>query len=295
MINNILIILLLIEIYSYDVCKYYGDNGDKLEKFLGNGTDRNEKCFSLSNSFGNGKCCIDGSQCVNINSTDSTQTSSSSGSSGSSSSVSSGSSSSGSSGSSSSGSSGSSSSVSSGSSSSVSSGSSSSVSSGSSSSVSSGSSSSGSSGSSSSGSSGSSSSGSSGSSSSGAPGSSSGNSLLRNMQQKVLQCPSKNGLNIYNNCGMAGIYEPQNNSTCIGISLVQGYCCFTKIEKGNDKAKACLRAKQLNKDKSKAPAEIEEYVKNIIGDGATISVECGKFNLKFYLILNFILSIIYLF
>jgi len=287
MINNILIILLLIGIYSYDVCKYYGDNGDKLEKFLGNGTDRNEKCFSLSNSFGNGKCCIDGSQCVNINSTDSTQTSSSSGSSGSSSSVSSGSSSSGSSGSSSSGSSGSSSSGSSGSSSSVSSGSSSSVSSGSSSS--------GSSGSSSSGSSGSSSSGSSGSSSSGAPGSSSGNSLLRNMQQKVLQCPSKNGLNIYNNCGMAGIYEPQNNSTCIGISLVQGYCCFTKIEKGNDKAKACLRAKQLNKDKSKAPAEIEEYVKNIIGDGATISVECGKFNLKFYLILNFILSIIYLF
>ena len=271
MINNILIILLLIGIYSYDVCKYYGDNGDKLEKFLGNGTDRNEKCFSLSNSFGNGKCCIDGSQCVNINSTDSTQTSSSSGSSGSSSSISSGSSSSGSSGSSSSGSSGSSSSVSSGSSSS------------------------GSSGSSSSGSSGSSSSGSSGSSSSGAPGSSSGNSLLRNMQQKVLQCPSKNGLNIYNNCGMAGIYEPQNNSTCIGISLVQGYCCFTKIEKGNDKAKACLRAKQLNKDKSKAPAEIEEYVKNIIGDGATISVECGKFNLKFYLILNFILSIIYLF
>ena len=263
MINNILIILLLIGIYSYDVCKYYGDNGDKLENFLGNGTDRNEKCFSLSNSFGNGKCCIDGSQCVNINSTDSTQTSSSSGSSGSSSSVSSGSSSSGSSGSSSSGSSGSSSSVSSGSSSSVSSGSSSS--------------------------------GSSGSSSSGSSGSSSGNSLLRNMQQKVLQCPSKNGLNIYNNCGMAGIYEPQNNSTCIGISLVQGYCCFTKIEKGNDKAKACLRAKQLNKDKSKAPAEIEEYVKNIIGDGATISVECGKFNLKFYLILNFILSIIYLF
>ena len=100
---------------------------------------------------------------------------------------------------------------------------------------------------------------------------------------------------VFNNCGMAGIYEPQNNSTCIGISLVQGYCCFTKIEKGNDKAKACLRAKQLNKDKSKAPAEIEEYVKNIIGDGATISVECGKFNLKFYLILNFILSIIYLF
>ena len=76
MLNNILIILLLIEIYpqNYNNCRY-GD-GD-LDKFLGNDTNRNEKCFSLSYSFGNGKCCIDKTshKCVDTNSTiDSTAT-----------------------------------------------------------------------------------------------------------------------------------------------------------------------------------------------------------------------------
>ena len=221
MLNNILIILLLIEIYpkNYNICSY--GNGD-LEKFLGNDTNRNEKCFSLSYSFGNGECCISKTslKCVDTNSIiestepqaptlttdlisenlDTTQSDDII----------------------------------------------------------------------------------------------TNKLLLRNVDEgeNDLYCPEKNKLNITNNCGMAGIYMPQKNSTCNGISLVQGYCCFTRI-KGNPELTACLRAKQLNKDKSKAPAEIEEYVKS--KGGEIISVECGIFNLKLYWILNFIISIIYLF
>jgi hypothetical protein len=119
--------------------------------------------------------------------------------------------------------------------------------------------------------------------------------LLRNVEgsDDNFECPKKNTLEIHNNCGMAGIYMPDKNTTCNEISLVQGYCCFIKIEKEGEEYRACLRAKQLNKDKSKAPAEIQEYVNS--KGGEIKLVECGKFNLKLYWTLNFILSIIYLF
>lgn len=54
--NNILIFLLLTEIYPYSNCNY---GGGSLKEFLGNDTKRKEKCFSLSYSFGNKECCIE--------------------------------------------------------------------------------------------------------------------------------------------------------------------------------------------------------------------------------------------
>ena len=201
-------IFLLIEIYSYQINGNCKSGGDDLEKFLGNGIDRKEKCFSLSNSFENRECCLYENKCVNItNQTDPTYPSNEISDITSSDSI--------------------------------------------------------------------------------------PNSLLRNTQEKEPECPQKTETDIYNNCGMVGIYMPEKNSQCIGISLVQGYCCFVKIKSGDKSIKACLRAKQLNKDKSKAPDEIGKYVK---GKGGVIeSVECGQLNLKLYWILNFILSIIYLF
>ena len=209
MYNNILMIFLLIEIYS---CQIYGNcsfGGDDLEKFLGNGTDRKEKCFSLSNSFENGECCLYQNRCINFtNQTDLTNPTNEN---------------------------------------------------------------------------------------ADTLSDSIPSSFLRNTEENnEMECPTKIETNIYNNCGLVGIYMPEKNSQCIGISLVQGYCCFVKIKDSNDKSiKACLRAKQLNKDKSKAPDEIAKYVKD--KDGVIESVECGQLNLKLYWILNFILSIIYLF
>ena len=118
-----------------------------------------------------------------------------------------------------------------------------------------------------------------------------GKSLLRNAEDKDLVCPTE--IPIPNNCGIAGIFKPENNATCIGISLVQGYCCLTKIRKDNENFEACIRTKQLNKDLNKPSTQIENYVKSFGGE--VISVECGNFNLKLYWIINIILSIIYLY
>ena len=230
MLNNILMIFLLIEIYS---CEEYGNcsYGDgNLEAFLGNDTDtRKEKCFLLSYSFGNGECCFFQNRCIDssnpINSSNSSnfiyqtdQTNPTDGNTEI-------------------------------------------------------------------------------STSDIILSSSIDSSKLRNIQEKVeMECPKKIGLNISNNCGMVGIYMPEKNTQCNGISLVQGYCCFVKIKDKNEnknKYNACLRAKQLNKDKNKVPAEIEKYVQN--KGGEIESVECGQFNLKLYWILNFILSLINIF
>ena len=223
MLINILMILLITEIYSssYSNCSY--DNGN-ITEFL-NDTNSQEKCFSLSYSFGNEKCCFYNStkRCINkvdSNSTETTQVDitqdipitnsdvipSDGG---------------------------------------------------------------------------------------------ADNILLRNAQENDndLKCPEENKLSVPNNCGMAGLYQPKQNATCNGISLVQGYCCYVEMHKGNDeKTYACIRTKQLNKDIKKPSDQIVAYVKKNGGDGITIdSVECGQFKLKFYWIQIFILSIIYIF
>ena len=228
MLNNILMIFLLIEIYlcqdiNYGNCSY----GGNLEEFLGNDTDtRKEKCFLLSYSFGNGECCFFQNRCIDssnfTNSTNSNNSNYQADQTNENTEI---------------------------------------------------------------------------STSDIILSSSIDSSKLRNIQEKVeMECPKKIGLNISNNCGMVGIYMPENNTQCNGISLVQGYCCFVKIKDKNEnknKYNACLRAKQLNKDKNKVPAEIEEYVNN--NRGVIESVECGQFNLKLYWILNFILSLINIF
>ena len=229
-------IFLLIEIYSCQVYNICSSGDVNLEAFLGNDTDRKEKCFSLSYSFGNGECCFSHNRCIDssnpINSSNSSnfiyqtdQTNPTDGNTEI-------------------------------------------------------------------------------STSDIILSSSIDSSKLRNIQEKdEMDCPKKIGLNISNNCGMVGIYMPKNNTQCNGISLVQGYCCFVKIKDKNNNSNnnnnnnqnftACLRAKQLNKDKNKVPAEIEKYVNN--NGGVIESVECGQFNLKLYWILNFILSLIYIF
>ena len=122
------------------------------------------------------------------------------------------------------------------------------------------------------------------------------NTLLRNAEENDLICPNISKLNVPNNCGMAGLYEPKQNTTCNGISLVQGYCCFVRMHKDNEATTACIRTKQLNKDIKKASDQIVAYVKESGLDGITIdSVECGQNNLKLFWILNFIFYIIYIF
>ena len=84
---------------------------------------------------------------------------------------------------------------------------------------------------------------------------------------------------IFNNCGMAGIYQPITNEICTEISLVQGHCCFVKTESG---ATACIRTKELNKDKTKATNEIIDYVNKHNNNSIIKSVQCDGGYLKYY-------------
>lgn len=70
------------------------------------------------------------------------------------------------------------------------------------------------------------------------------------------ECPT--GTIISNNCGMAGVYQPLTKEICTEISLVQGYCCFVKTK---SKGTACIRTKELNKEKNTATDQIKDYVK----------------------------------
>jgi len=92
---------------------------------------------------------------------------------------------------------------------------------------------------------------------------------------------------IYNNCGMAGIYQPKTAATCTEISLVQGYCCFASF---NDGSSACIRTKELNKDKNTVTDDMNKYlnkIKAIEKEKNTTNfdkVQCKGYNLKFYMI-----------
>ena len=91
-------------------------------------------------------------------------------------------------------------------------------------------------------------------------------------------CP--NDSDIYNNCGMAGVYQPVTKEICTEISLVQGYCCFVKTKtKGN----ACIRTKELNKEKNTATDQIKNYIKGIGTNPDEIqSVLCKGNYIKYY-------------
>ena len=99
---------------------------------------------------------------------------------------------------------------------------------------------------------------------------------------------------IYNNCGMAGIYQPKTAATCTEISLVQGYCCYANFTDGSS---ACIRTKELNKDKNSATDDMSKYL-NKVKDSVKLSneftfdkVQCKGYYLKFYMIFLILLII----
>ena len=96
------------------------------------------------------------------------------------------------------------------------------------------------------------------------------------------ECPK--GSTIYNNCGMAGIYEPVYSTICTEISLVQGYCCFVKTSIGN----ACIRTKELDENVNATTEQINKYVN---GEAEIQSVICNGWNLKLYKMLSVLITL----
>ena len=103
------------------------------------------------------------------------------------------------------------------------------------------------------------------------------------------ECPTNS--TIYNNCGMAGIFEPLNEETCTGISLVQGYCCYVKTDKGN----ACIRTKKLEKDVNTTTDQIDKHVKAINNEAKIIYVTCKGWNLQINKLLFVLISFFIIF
>ena len=101
---------------------------------------------------------------------------------------------------------------------------------------------------------------------------------------------------IYNNCGMAGIYQPIIETTCTEISLVQGYCCFATFDDGST---ACIRTKELNKNKNSVTKDMENYLNNVkdknelLKDKNYETIVCKGYHLKYYLffLILFIISL----
>ena len=96
-----------------------------------------------------------------------------------------------------------------------------------------------------------------------------------------IECPNEKNT-LFNNCGLAGIYEPVSAETCKEISLVQGHCCFVKIKSGE---KVCVRTKKLNKEKNTVTDEIKSYIGSYGTTFDIESVECNCNFLQFYSLL----------
>ena len=109
-------------------------------------------------------------------------------------------------------------------------------------------------------------------------------------------CPTNS--KVFNNCGMAGVYQPITTDTCTEISLVQGYCCFVSFTDGS---RACLRTKELKKEKNSVTSQMRDYLSDVknklnnsLGDLDFDKVVCKGYNLNNYLIFV-ILGVISLF
>ena len=113
----------------------------------------------------------------------------------------------------------------------------------------------------------------------------------QNNNQKF--CPKQ--IIINNNCGMAGLYQPINETICTEISLVQGYCCYVKF---TDNSTSCLRTKELNKkNKNNPTVQMKNYLKlfkekgnsSLAADFDIKEVICKgnflKYNLMYFIIL----------
>ena len=94
-----------------------------------------------------------------------------------------------------------------------------------------------------------------------------------------IKCPQET--EIPNNCGLAGMYQPETKETCTGIGLVKGYCCY--VDFGNN-GKACIKTIQLNEDKNSMTEMISDYINKYKNekkiDLLAKSVECEGFHLK---------------
>lgn len=121
------------------------------------------------------------------------------------------------------------------------------------------------------------------------------NECFAKVNNNDADCP-KDSL-IYNNCGMAGVYQPITTEICTEISLVQGYCCYANFTDGSS---ACLRTKELNKDKDSATNQMKEYFSSVklkyqkerkdLTDLDFDKVKCEGYNLKNYLFFIYFLN-----
>ena len=105
-------------------------------------------------------------------------------------------------------------------------------------------------------------------------------------------CPKDNF--IPNNCGLAGIYQPESSTICTEITLVQGYCCYVGVKTGDETKYSCLRTKKLAKEKNKAPEQITSYVTKIDQKYVVESCICWNYYLQYFWFLNLIINIILL-
>ena len=98
------------------------------------------------------------------------------------------------------------------------------------------------------------------------------------------ECPQ--ATNIANNCGMAGVYQPLTKEICTEISLVQGYCCYIKTK---SKGTACIRTKELNKDKNTATDQMKQYIQdnNVNPDEIDFVLCKGNYIKYYWIFINF--------
>ena len=96
---------------------------------------------------------------------------------------------------------------------------------------------------------------------------------------EIVSCPIET--NVPNNCGTAGIYQPETSEACTGISLVGGYCCYVSFNGGS---KSCIKTNKLNDNINTETEMIKNYVNKYNKENPKAlsinEVICGGFNLK---------------
>ena len=83
---------------------------------------------------------------------------------------------------------------------------------------------------------------------------------INNIQNKTNYTFSNN---IHNNCGTAGFFEPKDEKSCTGISIVDGHCCYVNYLNKTDSTThySCLRTNKY-KESEKYPEDINEFWKS---------------------------------
>ena len=90
---------------------------------------------------------------------------------------------------------------------------------------------------------------------------------------------------VYNNCGKAGIYQPETISICKDFPPVQGHCCYVKLN-GTADGTACIRTKKLGENKAEPTSQIIHYIKSIDNSLDIEYVECNGSSIKYYWLLT---------